>query len=125
LAVIAEVAAIAAMIVAATGEAPASSLQHEPALRLPEQARAASPAVRAYLLFSPPVCTAEPSHAWKQMTHFIVLTCTHPGMPTVLAVAAQAVAPILVPLRELAGRARASFPESGCHRPSTDLCGCS
>jgi hypothetical protein len=110
LAIMAEVAAIAAMSFAATRGTRASSVQHEPAFRLLEQARASSPAVRAYLLFPPPVCTAEPSHAWKQMTHFIVLSCTHPGVSTVLAVAAQAVAPILVPLRELAGRARASFP---------------
>jgi hypothetical protein len=109
LAVMAEVAAIAAMIIAATGETSASSLQHEPAFRLLEQARACSPAVRAYLLFPPPLCTAEPSHAWKQMTHFIVRSCTHPGVPTVLAGAAQAVAPILAPLRELAGRARQAF----------------
>jgi hypothetical protein len=61
------------------------------------------------------IADPEPSHAWKQMTHFIVLACTHPGVLTVLAVAAQAVAPILVPLRELAGRARASLPESGGH----------
>jgi hypothetical protein len=64
-----------------------------------------------YLLFPPPMCTAKTSHAWKQMTHFIVRTCTHPGAPIVLAGTAQAVGPILAPLWELAGRDRASLPE--------------
>jgi hypothetical protein len=111
LAIMAEVAAIAAVITAASQETRASSLLHEPAFRQLEQARASSPAVRAYTLFPPPLCTAEPSHAWKQMTHFIVRSCTHPGVPIVLAGAAQAVAPILAPLQELAGRIRARLPD--------------
>ncbi len=108
-AITAEVAAIAAVIIAATRRTRASSLQHEPAFRQLEQVRASSPAVRAYLLFPPPLCTAEPSHAWKQMTHLVVRASTHPGVPTVLAGVTQAVAPILAPLRDLAGRARQAF----------------
>jgi hypothetical protein len=111
LAIMSEIAAIAAMITAASRETSASSLLHEPAFRLLEQAGASNPAVRAYLLFPPPMCTAKTSHAWKQMTHFIVRTCTHPGAPIVLAGTAQAVGPILAPLWELAGRDRASLPE--------------
>jgi len=110
LAIMAEVAAIDAVIIAAARETPASSLLHESAVRQLEQTRASSPAVQAYLLFPPPLRTAEPSPAWKQMTHFIVRTCTHPGAPIVLAGAAQAVTPILAPLRELAGRVRARLP---------------
>ncbi len=63
------------------------------------------------MLFPPPLCTAEPSHAWKQMTDFIVRTCIHPGVPIVLAGAAQAVTPILAPLRERAGRVSARLPD--------------
>jgi hypothetical protein len=111
LAIMSEIATIAAMITAATRQTSASSLLHEPAFQLLEQAAASNPAVRAYLLFPPPMCTTKTSHAWKQMTHFIVRTCTHPGAPIVLARTAQAVGPILAPLRELAGRARASLPE--------------
>ena len=63
------------------------------------------------MLFPPPLSTAEPSHAWKHMTHFIVRSCTHPGVPIVLAGAAQAVAPMLAPLQQLAGRVRARLPD--------------
>jgi hypothetical protein len=111
LAIMAEVAASAAVIIAASQETRASSLLQEPAFVQLEQARASSLAVRAYMLFPPPLSTAEPSHAWKQMTHFIVRSCTHPGVPIVLAGAAQAVAPMLAPLQELAGRIRARPPD--------------
>jgi hypothetical protein len=60
--------AVAAVIIAATQGTRPSSLQHGSAFRQLEQARAASPAVRAYLLFPPPLRTAEPSHAWKPRT---------------------------------------------------------
>ena len=80
-------------------------MRAEPVIRQLEATRASSRSVRAYLLFPPPFCAGNPRPGWKQMTHFIVLTSTSPGMPDLLARAVQLITPMLPGLRDLTLRA--------------------
>jgi len=105
LTIIGEAAAIRTAVTLADRDERAGSMRAEPVIRQLEATRASSRSVRAYLLFPPPFCAGNPRPGWKQMTHFIVLTSTSPGMPDLLARAVQLITPMLPGLRDLTLRA--------------------
>jgi hypothetical protein len=119
LTIMAEAAAVNNVLTLLAHVSPSAPLLQEPIPQRFREICTTSPYVRPYLAFPPPICAAQPTRAWQSMTSFVITTCAHRMTPTILAVAAMALHPVLPHLRELAMRARPLLPETRPHsRPS-------
>lgn len=112
LTIMAEVAAVNNVLTLLAHISPGAPLLQELVSRRFREICAATPHVRPYLVFPPPICAAQPTRTWQPMTSFIITTCTQPMTPAILAAAVTALHPVLSDLRDLAMRARPLLPET-------------
>lgn len=112
LTIMAEVAAVNNVLTLLAHTSPSAPLLREPVPQRFREICAATPHVRPYLVFPPPICAAQPTRTWQSMTNFIITMCTHPMTPAILAAAVTALHPVLSDLRDLAMQARPLLPET-------------